>query len=688
MENERMGKIEYYYEGIPLKEYCRKNDLNYTTIHLRISKLKKEYPTLSIERIIVIAIKEYQNPNQKYFYEGVPLTHYCKLHPEIKYDNIKQYLRKKEKEKGEILTTNEIQIYIYEYISKRKRIIKIKRYCEENNFEYKKVQRHILKHRYDEKYKELSSDDVIDILLNNYCPFQIKFPYKETTLSKYCEEHKLSYAAIASYVRNKMKLDNTLNLEDVIDEGIRIFHRQRIIYYYDGIPLEDYAKKHSLNANSIRRSICKKRANCDMPLQEIVNMCVENYQKFEGKYFYEGKCLSEYCKEIGLDYTFITHVYRTRYLDRTDLTIDESIKEIVDYYKENPPIYTKYYFGNFSLSKFCKEKGYSYAAILLRIKNLNKNEKNLDNCIENAILGYEKNYEFKKRNMCFYTLSQFNGDDLKEVHNISDYLKINWENVLNLINMEFSIYQAISMIWYFYDGVDDNDFKTLSDNKIEEIFRLAQNVMNATENEVLNFHIYDLVRLYKTNMYDSRSEILIRQTKYIYKVIYSLCSKFNIPVNKNNLEDFKSKIELCLIELIERNFSNLTGEFIRYMDVTIKGSFKGYLSSYKREYKELFLDKNFDDSKTTLNDLIADNNEEIEFVNLENNQFSDNMLRVLSNLEQASLNFILLRFQEDYSYEDLATFYKISVEEVKNMEDEILAQLRNSTDLTRKLIKN
>lgn len=682
-----MGKIEYYYEGVSLKEYCRKNDLNYTTIHLRISKLKKEYPILSLERLIIMAIREYQNPNQKYFYEGIPLTHYCKLHPEIKYDNIKQHLRKKEKEKGEILTTNEIQSFIEEYISKVKRIIKIKRYCEENNLEYKNVQRYVCKHRYDEKYGELSSDKVIDILLSNYCPFQIKFPYKETTLSKYCEKHKLSYAAIASFVRNKMKLDNTLNLEDVIEEGIKIFHRHRIIYYYEGIPLEDYAKKHNLNANSIRSSICRKRANCDMPLQEIVDMCVENYQEFERKYFYDGKCLSEYCKEIGLDYTFITKVYRTRYLDRTDLTINESIKEIVDYYKANPPIYTKYYFGNLTLSKFCKEKGYNYNAILLRIKNLNKNNENLNNCIENAILGYEKNYEFKKRNMCFYTLSQFKGDDLKEVHNISDYLKINWENVLYLINMEFSIYQAISMIWYFYDGVDDNDFKTLSDNGIEEIFRLVQNVMKATENEVLSFHIYDLVRLYKTNMYDSRSEILIRQKKYIYKVIYTLCSQFNISVNKDNLEDFKSEVELCLIELIERNFSNLTGEFIRYMDATIKGSFKGYLSSYKREYKELFLDKKFNDSKTTLNDLIADNNKEIEAVNLENNQFSDNILQILSNLDQASLNYILLRFQEDYSYEDLAILYKISIEEVKTMEDEILDLLRGNTDLTRKLIQ-
>lgn len=253
--------------------------------------------------------------------------------------------------------------------------------------------------------------------------------------------------------------------------------------------------------------------------------------------------------------------------------------------------------------------------------------------------------------------------------------------------MEFSIYQAISMIWYFYDGVDDNDFKTLSNNGIEEIFRLVRNVMKATENEVLSFHIYDLVRLYKTNMYDSRSEILIRQKKYIYKVIYTLCSQFNISVNKDNLEDFKSEVELCLIELIERNFSNLTGEFIRYMDATIKGSFKGYLSSYKREYKELFLDKKFNDSKTTLNDLIADNNKEIEAVNLENNQFSDNILQILSNLDQASLNYILLRFQEDYSYEDLAILYKISIEEVKTMEDEILDLLRGNTDLTRKLIQ-
>ena len=110
--------------------------------------------------------------------------------------------------------------------------------------------------------------------------------------------------------------------------------------------------------------------------------------------------------------------------------------------------------------------------------------------------------------------------NINEIKDICDFFKIDFEKVNDLVRMDFSYNQAINMIWYFSDKKTNDDYRTITDKKIKDIFSLINNLKNPNI-DIEKFELYDLIGLYKSKLYDSRNEILLRQKKYIYKTIFS-----------------------------------------------------------------------------------------------------------------------------------------------------------------------
>ena len=125
---------------------------------------------------------------------------------------------------------------------------------------------------------------------------------------------------------------------------------------------------------------------------------------------------------------------------------------------------------------------------------------------------------------------------------------------------------------------------------------------------------------------------------------------------------------------------NKEGQIIRYMDLSVKGYFRKYLKNYKMSHKTVSLDgAKYSSDKGTkkekkLVDYISDNNNPYEEIGKE--QFSSKMKSVLKNLPSDDLKFIILRFQENYDYEELSEILNITVEEVKKKELDILTKLK------------
>ena len=78
-------------------------------------------------------------------------------------------------------------------------------------------------------------------------------------------------------------------------------------------------------------------------------------------------------------------------------------------------------------------------------------------------------------------------------------------------------------------------------------------------------------------------------------------------------------------------------------------------------------------------DFIADSNN--SYLDIEDISFSSNMLEILEALPKDDLSLIMLKYQENYSDEDLATYLNLTVEKVRKKEIEILTLLKNNDNI-------
>ena len=688
--------IKYMYEGMSLRQYCIQNEINYDTITSRIEKLKKENPNLSNDQIVLAVLEQFQNKNYHYFYEGMPLKEYCEKHPEMNYNAIRSFIYCELLKNPDLSINDAIELYNLKEHQGRYRYyycgMTLMDYCncEENNVKYENVMAYIQRHKKEDIANDLSDDEYIEMIMEQYEPFSVTYTYKGVSLRQYCLQNSLSYDGITTYVKRKRKKNPNLNIDTLIEEAINTVNRYGIIYYYNGIPLKDYCKEHGMNIYTIRSSIVRKRKTSDTSIQQIVNECVENYKALVVQYFYEGTPLFSFCKSIGLKYSTVLSAYAncSKKEEFSHLTTEEIIKKIVDYYIQNPPIRTKYYVTDDqsqSLRNFCNVNGYSYSAIYLRTKLLEQKGTFEDNreCILHAIEKYEKKLQIKEINSLFEGLKQgkFTNDD--EQKKICELLKINYDNVLDLIGMDFSWNQAINIIWYFSDRKDHEDYKLISDRKLSDIFSMIDQIQNAQETEIMNFELYDLIGIYKSELYDTRTAMLIRQKRYLEKIIWSLCQEYSIKVTKDNFEEFENEIKTCFIMMINRTHLNIYGQIIKYMDLTIKGSFRTYLKKQKQHMRYISLDETpFNNEKENKNaktrlDFIASKCYDYS----QKNEFSEQLMAVLKTLSKDDYSFIILKFQEEYSDEELANYFQISIEKVKEKELRILYQLKDNPSI-------
>ncbi len=690
---EAYGKnIKYMYKGVTLRKYCLNNNINIRTIESRINILKRRRKDLSNDELVILAIEEFVNQNYRFFYKGIPLKEYCDSHPEINYNSIRSYINL-EKEKNPLLSDEKLieqylnkehkGIYKYYYLG-----IPLKQYCEDNNLSYRNIISYMSRYKNTAKFKGLSDDEFVEAIMDKYQPFEPKYLYKGLTLREYCIQNDLSYYSVVSFVKRKLAKGSTKSIDDLIDEGINTINRYGIIYYYKGIPLKDYASLNDLNVSSIRCAILRKQVRSEKPLQEIIDECVESYQKFSIKYYYNGIPLLTYCNTIGLNYNTVIQRYLYEYADNPDINVDEAIKQIVDYYMEHPPVKTKYYFNDQSLAKFCDINGYPYLAIWRRIKTLESKDDSLDSeqIIEIAIKKYEDRLKIDKINAIFNRLIEEKVNSIAEIKEICDFLKIDFENVNDLVNMDFSYNQAINMIWYFSDKMTNDGYKIISDNRIKDVFLMIDNLKNPNR-DIEKFELYDLIGIYKSQLYDSRNEILLRQKRYIYKTIFSLCRNYYIEVNRNSFEDFESEIKYYLLKVISRTNLNIYGQIIKYMDLTVKGYFRTYLKKYKKQSNAISLneskysrDRGTSKEKQKIDYLKDSHN---QFEETDSNSFSSTMMQVLKTLAKEDLTFIMLKYQEGYSNEELANYFNLTIEEVKKKEIEILQVLKNNDNIKR-----
>lgn len=563
--------------------------------------------------------------------------------------------------------------------------IPLSKYCKDHNINVNTIRTRIWKKKKSKKYESYKEQEIVDMVIEAYGS-AIKYIYKGMSLRQYCLKNNINIKTINARIISLKKSNKNLSNDKLVVLAMEEFDNQNFRFFYKGVPLKDYAEQNDLNVSSIRCAILRMQLRSNKPLQEIIDECVESYQKFSIKYYYNGIPLLTFCNSIGLNYNTIIKKYLCEYSDNTDIGINEAIKQIVDYYIKHPPVKTKYYFNDQSLTKFCDINGYPYLAIWRRIKTLESKNDSLDNeqIISSAIKKYEDRLKINKINEMFDKLKNSKTCNINEIKDICDFFKIDFEKVNDLVRMDFSYNQAINMIWYFSDKKTNDDYRTITDKKIKDIFSLINNLKNPNI-DIEKFELYDLIGLYKSKLYDSRNEILLRQKKYIYKTIFSLCSSYEIKVNNSNFEDFENEIKYYLLIVINRTNLNTNGQIIKYMNLTVKGYFRTYLKKYRKQNNVLSLN----DAKYSSDKGTRKEKSRIDYINdskkphekAENTSFSQNMMKILSSLSPEDLSLIMLKYQENYSDDELTSYFNLTLDEIKQKEMEILSLLKNNDNV-------
>lgn len=681
--------IKYFYKGVSLRKYCLENNLKFGTIYERIISLKKRYPDFTNDELCVIAIEDFHNNNYRFYYNGVPLIEYCKEHPEINYNTIRSYINR-ELSKNPDLSINEIienyinkenkGIYKYYYIG-----IPLKKYCVDNNLNYGNIIAFISRCKEKEEYKNLSNNDLIEKVMDNYEPFTIKYTYQGNSLFDYCKNNNFSYYSVISYVKRKIKLGSDKSIDELIIDAINTINRYGVIYYYDGIPLVEYASIHNLNVSSIRLNIIRKKVNTDQELQDIVDNAVKEYVK----YFYNGIPLSSYLSSINLNYQMVIAYYNRYYKDKKDISFDDAITKIIQKFKDKPPVKDKYFYKGMYLSDYCKKMNYNYDNVLARLELLSKKNPTLSNdeLVKKVLDKYAQKQKFNKMNQVFSSLENNDSRKEKSKKGICNKLNVSYNNTSDLVEMGFTFEQSVRIIWFFSDKKIEKGRRIISDVRLEELYKYISYISGLNKKvEIKSLELYYLYALYKCNLYDTRELILKREEAYLTKVVVDYCAIYGINVRDDNFDDFYIEAQMILLSALEKSNDNETGRFIKYMDITVKGNFRQLLKAHKEanfitdSKRTVHLDQNINGSAKgpmtkTYSEVYG-----IEEQSPDSNVIvSDHMKEILNLLpSKEDKKYVYLRFCENYSQEELSQVYNITLEEVVIWEGRILSFLRTS----------
>ncbi len=493
-----------------------------------------------------------------------------------------------------------------------------------------------------------------------------KYYYNGISLKEYCENNSISYGTIYSRIQARKKQYPELSDEEIIHDVIENYMSFNTKYYYQGISLSKYCKDNFLNYNKIRARIYeRKKEYPNLSDEELVKYAIENYTDSTIKYYYQGILLSEYCKSHSISYDKIYSRIQARKKQYPNLSNEELVKYAIESYI-NPAI--KYYYQGVTLFDYCKKNFLGYVAIVKKIhKKLQEfpeasEEEIVNLVVEEYCQMKEKREYFKRLKEIFQRLET--ESNLQIIKEYCQFLQINFENVQLLHKLNYTFYQAISMIWYFFDQINEQNQKFLTQKRLQDIQSLCHM-------SISRIGIYQLIILYKCHLLDTRERIWQIYQQKNKKMMEAVLKQQEKGMSIEQFSDTLNELQICVLEIIDNTYSNIPGEVINYLKKYLKGYFLTYMKKNISYIHPVSLNKEvYEDKKVTKLDFVVNKNQTNETA------FSEEMLNVIKELTKEEINFVRLRFQENMSYEELARLYGTFVGEIEKIELIVLEKIK------------
>ena len=287
--------MNYFYQGISLREYCQNNNLDYQKYKARFRRLfDKNMPEEEIYQIIFDDTL-YSLTNEKYYYEGMPLCKYCYIN-NVDYYNTIRRMKKILSTKKDLTQEEAIRIALDDALffnvnGKFKYFyngIPLRKYCIKNNIDYKSIINRI--RRLNRIYDNLSTEEILQLVMNNDLYNKTKnlyldnvYHYGNMTLRKYCFDNNINYSKIMGRIGrlNELKLNFSKNqlvsiaLED--NEYYKYIEARRVNKYktYKGMTLKNYCKINNIDFVKVLEEICKiDESGTSLTEEEVILLAI------------------------------------------------------------------------------------------------------------------------------------------------------------------------------------------------------------------------------------------------------------------------------------------------------------------------------------------------------------------------------------------------------------------------------
>lgn len=492
-------------------------------------------------------------------------------------------------------------------------------YCEEHNLNF-----HVQSNRvreYIKAHPELTQDEAAKLAMSR-CGIHpgTKYMYDNKSLSAWCEENNENYFKMISRVESIKSTNPTISDSEATRMAIEDFNDNGIIYYYDGIPLVEYCRLHpEYNYGSVLSHIRRARKKYPhLSVQLIINSYFEKEHKSHNSYFVDEMPLKEYCIVNNLSYRYIIYLlYSMRIKEEyKNLDIKERLEIAVNKARE-------------------KLKQEQFDKVFIYLRKVDEVE-----------------------------------DDL--LPSILEYLKIDYQNAINLCGLFPSMARTILFIWFFYDK-EINGYISATEKRVEEIFSLMNNLPIDKEN-IMGIDLYLLIALYKANLMDTRYLIMLHQDDFTNYSLLEVLKKYDLYLEDYEKEELIEDANKFMLKIIDKNNINNSGMFVSYVTKSVKFRFVEKVPVYLKSRDNISIYSQ--DYKSGMLYLLDNNSMEKEEVFV-----SEQVREVILSLDKMSRHFIRLKYYEGLSDMEIARVLNMTIKELRNFENRLLANLSKRESL-------
>ena len=139
--------------------------------------------------------------------------------------------------------------------------IPLSKYCKDNNINISTIRSRIWKKKQNRKYKNYTEQEIVDMVIEAYGSGSIKYMYKGISLRQYCLDNGINLGTINSRINNLKKQNSKLTNDELVILAMEEFDNQNFRFFYHGIPLKKYCESHpEINYNTIRTYINREKS--------------------------------------------------------------------------------------------------------------------------------------------------------------------------------------------------------------------------------------------------------------------------------------------------------------------------------------------------------------------------------------------------------------------------------------------